>query len=819
MDKTIDMPISGMTCAACVSVVEKSLHKGEGVAEVDVSLGTERARVRYDADQITQRELAERVQKVGYDVVTTTVDLPVTGMTCAACVNVVEKGIKKLDAVLDVNVSLGTETAQVTYIAGAVTRHDLTAAVERVGYGVLDIQPDEQIEDAEAAARQAEINKQTRLFVIGLIFTVPLFILSMSRDFGLLGAWAMEPWVNWLFFALATPVQFYVGGQFFSRSVKALRNFSANMDVLIALGTGVAYFYSVAIVVGLVSGHVYFETSAMIVTIIVLGNLLEARAKGQTGAAIKGLLDLQAKTARIIRNGEATDVPIEAVTVGDVAFIRPGEKIPVDGVIIEGHSTVDESMLTGESLPVDKQVSDHVTGGTINQQGLLKVEATAIGSETALAQIVQLVRQAQSSRAPIQRLADQVAAVFVPVVIGIATLTFIIWLLLPGVSFVSAMLRFVAVIVIACPCALGLATPTGIMVGMGNGARKGILFRNGEALEQSNSLTTIVLDKTGTLTEGKPRVTDVVIADTMRVPAGASIPPQQDLLRLAASAESGSEHPLGMAIVTEAESMRLTLSAPTDFTSLTGRGIKATIDGREVLIGNQRLMQEYEVQTQSLRAEAQRLQAEAKTAMWVAVDGAVSGLIAVADTLKQTSREAVEEMRAAGLQVAMITGDNEATARAIAVEAGIETVFAEVLPADKANYVRKLQDSGEKVAMVGDGINDAPALAQANIGIAIGTGTDIAIEAADVTLMRGDLLAVPQALRLSKQTMQTIKQNLFFAFIYNILLIPIAAGILYPFEWAPDFLRQLSPILAAVAMGLSSVSVVTNSLRLKGKAF
>lgn len=819
MEKTINLPIIGMTCAACVNVVEKSISKGDGVAAVEVSLGTERAKVSYDANQTNQRDLATRVQRIGYDVVKTRIDLPITGMTCASCVSVVEKAINKLDGVLNAEVSLGTETANIEYVAGSLTRRDIVQQVEKVGYGVVAVGAGETVEDAEEAAKRAEIEKQKRLFIIGAIFTLPLFIVSMARDFGLLGMWAHAPWVNWMFLALATPVQFYVGGQFFVRSVKALRNGSANMDVLTALGTGVAYFYSVAIVLGLLSGHVYFETAAMIVTIIVLGMLLEARAKGQTGEAIKGLLDLQAKTARILKNGTPTDVPIEAVTVGDVALVRPGEKIPVDGLIIEGYSTIDESMLTGESLPVDKRLGDRVTGGTINQQGLLKVEATAVGKETALAQIVQLVRQAQSSRAPIQRMADRVASIFVPAVIAFATVTFIVWLVVPSVDFVSAMLRFVAIIVVACPCAMGLATPTGIMVGMGNGARKGILFRNGEALEHANRLTTIVLDKTGTLTEGKPRVTDIVVAEAVRVPAGAVVTPRHDLLRLAASAESGSEHPLGAAIAAEAEQEGLVLGTPTDFTNLTGRGIRAEIDGREVLVGNMRLMQEYEVSTSTLEADAERLQSEAKTAMWVAVDGMVSGLIAVADTLKPTSREAVEAMKALGIHVAMITGDNQATAHAIAAEAGIDTVYAEVLPVEKAEYVKKLQAQGEKVGMVGDGINDAPALAQADVGIAIGTGTDIAIEAADVTLMRGDLRSVPQSLNLSKTTLRVIKQNLFFAFIYNILLIPIAAGVLYPFEWAPDFLRQLSPILAAVAMAFSSVSVVTNSLRLKGKAF
>jgi Cu+-exporting ATPase len=647
----------------------------------------------------------------------------------------------------------------------------------------------------------------------------------MARDFGLLGAWAHQAWVNWLMMAMATPVQFYVGWDYYVGSYKALRNGTANMDVLVAMGSSAAYFYSVLVTIALTMGstalgtHVYFETAAVIITLIKLGKLLEARAKGQTSAAIKKLMGLRAKTARIVRNGEEVDIPIEQVKVGDIVFVRPGEKIPVDGVVIEGRSAVDESMLTGESLPVDKKPGDEVIGATINKQGMLKFEATKVGSETALAQIIRLVQEAQGSKAPIQRLADQVAGVFVPVVIGIAVLTFLVWWLVIGAGFTTAMIRMVAVLVIACPCALGLATPTAIMVGTGKGAEYGILFKNSEALERAHSLKVIVLDKTGTITVGEPSVTDIVPSTD-----GAIRMSEDDLLRLAASAERGSEHPLGEAIVRAAQARGLALAQPVRFEAVAGQGIVAEVEGRQVALGNLKMMRGRSVYLNGLENEADHLASEAKTAMWVAVDGEAAGVIAVADTIKPGSKEAVDKMHELGLQVVMMTGDNQATAEAIAKEVGIDPatgsgrsgVLAEVLPGDKATEVKRLQ--GEDiglVGMVGDGINDAPALAQADVGIAIGTGTDVAMETADVTLMRGDLRSVPQAIALSKATMRTIRQNLFWAFIYNIILIPVAAGVLYPFTFLPDILRSLHPVLAAFAMAFSSVTVVTNSLRLR----
>ncbi len=808
-EKQVTLPITGMTCANCVGAVEKGLRRLEGVGEVSVNLALERATVAYDPARLTEDDLVERVRLVGYDVASATVELPITGMTCANCVNTVEKGLKKLDGVLEASVNLATEKATVTYVAGQLTRRDLVKQVERIGYGVIEAAEDEEPEDAERAARQREIARQVRYLLVGAIFTLPVFLISMGRDFGLLGHWAHATWVNVLLWALATPVQFYVGWQYYVGGFKSLRNGSANMDVLVALGTSVAYLFSVLVTLGFFPGqHVYFETAAAIITLIVLGKLLEARAKGRTSEAIKKLMGLRARTARVVRDGAEIDVPIDAVEVGDVVIVRPGEKVPVDGIVIDGHSALDESMITGESLPVDKKPGDRVTGATINKQGLIRFEATAVGRQTALAQIIRLVEEAQASKAPIQRLVDQVAAVFVPAVIAVAIVTFLVWnFLVPGYGFTPALIRLVAVLVIACPCAMGLATPTAIMVGTGRGAEMGILFKNSEALEKAHKLTAVVLDKTGTITRGEPAVTDVV----------ASAGVQHDVLRLAASAERGSEHPLGEAIVREAQQRGLALAAPEGFEAIAGQGIRAQVEEHTVLVGSLKLMQEQGVGLNGLESEAQRLQDEAKTAMWLAVDGQAAGVIAVADTVKEGSQEAIAELHRLGLHVAMITGDNQATARAIAAEVGVDEVFAEVLPGEKAAHVRKLQEQGYAVGMVGDGINDAPALAQANVGIAIGTGTDVAMAAADVTLMRGDLRSVPQALRLSRATIRTIRENLFWAFGYNTLLIPVAAGVLYPFTWAPDILRQLHPILAALAMAFSSVSVVSNSLRLRRK--
>jgi Cu+-exporting ATPase len=802
------LPITGMTCANCVSTVEKGLKKVDGVTDAVVNLALERATVTYDASKVDQSALINQVNRVGYGVATGSLDLAITGMTCANCEATVSKGLMKLPGVLEANVNLATEKARVTYLPGQVSRRDMVKQVERIGYGVIETDSDAEPEDAERAARKAEIDRQTRLLLVGIAFSLPLFVLSMARDFGLLGAWSHAMWVNALMWVMATPVQFYVGWQYYEGGFKALRNRTANMDVLVALGSSVAYVYSVAVTLGWAPGHVYFETSAAIITLIVLGKLLEARAKGQTSEAIKRLMGLRAKTASVIRNGETVEIPVDEVEVGDLVLVRPGEKIPVDGRVIEGASAVDESLITGESLPVEKGPGDSVVGASLNTQGLLRFEATAVGRQTALAQIIRLVEDAQASKAPIQRLADRVAAVFVPVVIGLALLTFAVWALwVPAATPVDALIRLVAVLVIACPCAMGLATPTAVMVGTGKGAQNGILFKNSAALERAHELTAVVLDKTGTITRGKPSVTQVVAA------GGES--QRQNVLRLAASAEAGSEHPLARAVIQAAESESIQLADLSGFVNLSGMGIQADVDGRPLLLGNLKLMRERGVVLNGLEGEATRLQEAANTVVWLAVNGKSEGLIAIADTIKDGSREAIDRLHKLGLKVAMITGDNRQTAEAIARQAGVDTVFAEVAPGDKAAYVKQLQEAGEIVGMVGDGINDAPALAQADVGMAIGTGTDVAMEAADVTLMRGELRSVAQALQLSRSTIRVIKENLGWAFGYNVILIPIAAGILYPFAWAPEFLRQLHPILAALAMAFSSVSVVSNSLRLR----
>lgn len=816
--KQLTLPVLGMTCANCVASVERNTKKVAGVSEANVNYASEKVTFSYDPAQVSDREVVAnvmaRVERAGFQIPTADLELPLLGMTCTNCANTIQRRLNKVEGVLEATVNYASEKAAVTYTPGVVTRAEMVAAVRRAGFDVVEAADDEDAVDAEAAAREAEVQHQMRRFIVGVIFSLPLFVFSMARDFGLVGMWAHATWVNWFFLALATPVQFYVGWDYYVGAYKSLRNGSANMDVLVALGSSVAYGYSIAVLLAKtfwgsdgLGAHVYFETSAVIITLIVLGKLLEARAKGRTSEAIKKLIGLQPKTARVIRKGTEMDIPIAEVVRGDVVVVRPGEKVPVDGVVVNGRSTLDESMITGESLPVAKAVGDEVIGATINKQGLLQFEATKVGKETALAQIIRLVELAQGSKAPIQRIVDRVSAYFVPMVVGLALIVFVVWLL-SGAGFVPALLRLIAVLVIACPCAMGLATPTSIMVGVGKGAEQGILFKNSAALEQGEKLTAVVLDKTGTITQGEPAVTDFVVSKQSAVNS-------EQLLRLAASAEKGSEHPLGEAIVREAEAQKLTLTNPLGFEGIAGHGIAAQVDGHDILLGNLRLMEQRQVGLNGLVPKATQLQQEAKTAMWLAVDGQASAVIGVADTIKEGSKTAVQSLHNQGLTVVMMTGDNQATAEAIASEVGIERVFAEVLPGDKAEYVKQLQQEGLRVAMVGDGINDAPALAQADVGIAIGTGTDVAMETADMTLMRGDLRSVPQAIRLSKATMRNIKQNLGWAFGYNLALIPIAAGVLAPFVWAPDFLRELHPILAAGAMAFSSISVVTNALRLR----
>ncbi len=804
-DKTLTLPVTGMTCANCVATVERNVRKLDGVQEANVNFASEKISLVFDDTLLQTGDIISRIRKAGYDVPEQTVDLAVTGMDCVNCAASVTRALNKVEGVVKADVNFATEHALVTITPG-VTREMLAQAVASAGYGVV-MADDEELEDAEQAARQAEIRHNFQRVIVGALFALPLFILSMSRDFGLLGAWAHAGWVNYLFWAMATPVQFWVGRDFYVSGYRSVRSGSSNMDVLVSLGSSAAYFYSIPVTLGLLGGHVYFETSASIITLIATGGLLETIAKGRTSAAIKALIGLQAKTARVVRDGIELDIPVEQVRAGDVVIVRPGEKIPVDGEVVEGFSAIDESMITGESLPVEKAPGESVIGATINKQGMIKFRATKVGRETALAQIIRLVEQAQGSKAPIQRLADRVSAIFVPAVISIAMLTFAIWMIGTG-EFTPALVRMIAVLVIACPCAMGLATPTAIMVGMGKGAETGILFKNSESLERAHKLTAIVLDKTGTLTRGEPSVTDVVVGQA------ASLD-EISLLALAASAERGSEHPLGAAIIRAAQDRAIALHEPQQFEAIAGQGVRAQVEGQAVLVGNVALMQAQNVHLNGLEAEALRLQNEAKTAMWLAVDGQASGVIAVADTIKDGSIEAVRQLHTLGLHVVMMTGDNQATANAIAREAGIDRIFAEVKPSEKAAYVKQLQDEGYLVGMVGDGINDAPALAQADVGIAIGTGTDVAMETADVTLMSGDLRGVARAIALSKKTVQTIKQNLFWAFAYNVTLIPVAAGVLAPFVWAPLALRHLHPILAALAMALSDVFVIGNSLRLR----
>jgi Cu+-exporting ATPase len=823
---TIDLPVTGMTCANCARAIERALKRTDGVTSAAVNYAAESAQIEFDPAVASPAALIERVRAAGYDVVSAHADLPVLGMTCANCARAIERALRKLPGITEAAVNYASERAAVTYVPGLVGVRDMVAAVRKAGYDVPTAAgagaDRATAEDAHQAARELEAADRRRRMLFGMAFAVPAFLISMSRDFGLLAMLfgpdfasmdasmmtaghvmpAAYTAVNWLLAALTLPVMVYTGAPFFTHGIKSLRSGSANMDVLVSLGSGTAFVWSVLILLGLYAGHVYFETAAVILALISAGKYLEARAKGRTGAAIRKLLDLAPKTARVERDGVEQDVPVDAVAIGDVLTARPGERIAVDGVVIAGHSAVDESMLTGESVPVDKKPGDRVIGATINKEGALKYEAVAIGRDTALARIVQLVERAQGSRAPIQALADRVSAIFVPVVIVIAAATFLGWLLLAGASFETAMINAVAVLVIACPCALGLATPTAIMVGMGAGAGRGILFKTSTALERAADVRSAVLDKTGTVTEGRPAVSEV------RVFGDES---EDEFLRVVAGAERQSEHPLAQAIVREAEARGLKSASAVGFVAVPGKGVSAQVGERFVSVGNAKLMQQQGVAIDSSAQQMLDAMTESgRTMMFVAMDGVLRGLIGLSDQPKRGAADAVRALHALGVRATLLTGDNARAASAVAKQVGIEDVIADVLPGEKAAVVQRLQRAanGGAVAMIGDGINDAPALAQADVGMAIGGGADVAIEAADVTLLGGDVAHVPAAIHLARSTVRAIRQNLFWAFFYNVILIPAAALGLF---------HQYGPILAAGAMAFSSLFVVGNSLRLRSR--
>ncbi|MFG6119600.1 heavy metal translocating P-type ATPase [Thalassobacillus sp. B23F22_16] len=785
--KNLSVDITGMTCSACSTRIEKVLNKMDGV-EANVNLTMENARIAYDPDKVSPDDVSARIEKLGYGVKTEKAEFDITGMTCSACSVRIEKVLNKTEGIQQATVNLTNETATVEY-SGDINENDIIARVQKLGYDAK-LRADRE---ERASQKEEELKKKRMKLYISAILSLPLLLTMFDHLLGLpVPHLLMNPWFQ---FALATPVQFIIGWQFYVGAYKSLRNKSANMDVLVALGTSAAYFYSLAEAIRSVGNpgmdpHLYFETSAILITLILVGKYFEAVAKGRTTAAISSLLNLQAKEATVLRNGQEIKIPLDEVSAGDVLIVKPGEKIPVDGEIIKGNSSVDESMITGESIPVEKEPGDQLIGATINKNGHIQMKATKVGKDTALAGIIKVVEEAQGSKAPIQRMADVISGYFVPIVVAISIITFIVWMTIvsPG-DFTSALVASIAVLVIACPCALGLATPTSIMVGTGKGAEQGILFKGGEHLENTHKIDTVVFDKTGTLTKGTPEVTNY---------EGAP-----DILQLVASAEKSSEHPLADAIVTYAEQQGLELMEPSSFEAVPGHGIKAVLDGKEVQIGTRKLIRQLNVEYESYEVTMEKWENEGKTAMLIAVDNKVKGIIAVADTIKESAPEALRQLKEADIELVMLTGDNERTAQAIAKQLGIDRVIAEVVPEEKAERVKEIQLQDKKVAMVGDGINDAPALAIADVGIAIGTGTDVAIEAADLTILGGELTLIPKAVQLSQKTMKNIRQNLFWALAYNSAGIPIAAAGL------------LAPWIAGAAMAFSSVSVVSNSLRLK----
>jgi len=809
------LKIEGMTCAACAKAVERASKKLQGVIEANVNFATEKLNISFDETKVSISDIQAAIEKAGYKAVieSSSKTLKIEGMTCAACAKTIERVTKKLDGVMESNVNFATEKLNISYDPLKVRISDIKKAVEKAGYKAVE---EETTVDADKERKEREIKTLWKKFVISAIFTVPLLVITMGHMFGEpLGFHLpdiIDPMKNSRNFGmiqliLVLPV-IVAGYKFFTVGFKSLFKGSPNMDSLIAIGTSAAFLYGIFAIIQIYGGNVdyaydlYFEAAGVIITLILLGKYLEAVTKGKTSEVIKKLMGLAPKTAIIIRDGNEVEIPIEEVEVGDIIVVKPGEKMPVDGEVVEGMTSVDESMLTGESIPVEKNVGDKIIGASINKNGTIKYKATRVGKDTALAQIIKLVEDAQGSKAPIAKMADIISGYFVPVVITIAILSALAWYFIGGETEIFALTIFISVLVIACPCALGLATPTAIMVGTGKGAEYGVLIKSGVALETAHKVKTIVFDKTGTITEGKPKVTDIVVTNGIT---------ENELLQLAASAEKGSEHPLGEAIVKCAEEKELEFKKLDFFKAIPGHGIEVKIDSKDILLGNRKLMVERNISLENLEETSHKLAGEGKTPMYVAIDNKIAGIIAVADTVKENSKKAIEQLHKMGIEVAMITGDNKRTAEAIAKQVGIDSILAEVLPQDKANEVKKLQAEGKKVAMVGDGINDAPALAQADIGIAIGSGTDVAMESADIVLMRSDLMDVPTAIQLSKKTILNIKQNLFWAFAYNILGIPVAMGILYIFGGP-----KLNPIIAAAAMSFSSVSVLLNALRLKG---
>lgn len=807
---TKSLKIEGMTCAACAKAVERVTKKLQGVDESNVNIATDKLSISFDETKVSVEDIQIAIEKAGYKAISDVSNktMKIEGMTCAACAKAVERATRKLDGVTDANVNYATEKLVINYEPSKLKVIDIKKAVEKAGYKAIE---EETTVDEDKGRKEKEMELLWKKFIISAIFTIPLLYISMGHMMGLPLPDFINPMMNPEVFALSqlllTIPVVIAGNRYYTVGFKALIRRSPNMDSLIAIGTSAAVLYGIFATVKIVYGDtsyamdLYYESAAVIITLITLGKYLESVSKGKTSEAIKKLMGLAPKTAIVIKNGIEVEITIEEVEVGDILIVKPGEKMPVDGEVVEGTTSVDESMLTGESMPVEKDVGDNIIGASINKNGTINYKATKVGKDTALAQIIKLVEDAQGSKAPIAKLADVISGYFVPTVIALSVLSGLAWYFIGGESSIFSLTIFISVLVIACPCALGLATPTAIMVGTGKGAEHGVLIKSGVALETAHKIQTIVFDKTGTITEGKPRVTDVVVIKGIT---------QSDLLQLAASAEKGSEHPLGEAIVKDAIEKGLEFKKIDFFKAIPGYGIEVKIDGKDILLGNRKLMIDSKISLEELENISNELAIEGKTPMYIAIDSEIAGIIAVADTVKESSRKAIEKLHEMGIEVAMITGDNKRTAQAIAKQVGIDRIYAEVLPQDKANEVKKLQAEGMKVAMVGDGINDAPALAQADIGIAIGSGTDVAMESADIVLMRSDLMDVPTAIQLSKSTIRNIKQNLAWAFGYNIIGIPVAMGILHIFGGP-----LLNPMIAGAAMSLSSVSVVTNALRLK----